>query len=118
MIETYIENTSLSEYFYIISVSREFINSAGIIIAYPIVCHYVARTIMVKRSNKQATFLSALPFTLVLLFGTVLGVPFFHKLFSHKSTTNPQLLVIYAIGFSLFILTLVIGFIAAITGHV
>ncbi|AXT62276.1 hypothetical protein D1816_18540 [Aquimarina sp. AD10] len=118
LLETYLKNSSWDEYLSLIYASREFINFSGIMIAYPIVCHYAARAVMVKRSGESATFISAIPFTLLLIFGTVLGIPFLHKYFSRNSSTNQEVLVMYAIGFGLFLLILVIGFIAAITGMV
>lgn len=108
----------IDEYMYLIYSSREFINFAGIMIAYPLVCHYAARATTSKRSGKPATFLSSLPFTLLLLFGTVAGVPFLHKHFSTKTSTNSQIIVVYAIAFGLCIILFIVGFIAAITGLV
>ncbi|WP_025741517.1 hypothetical protein [Aquimarina pacifica] len=115
-LETYFDNSSWREYRSLINASREFINFGGIMIAYPIICHYAARSAIVKRSKETATFTNAIPFTLLLIFGTVLGVPFIHKYFSPKSSTNSEVVMIYAIGLCLFILILVTGFIAAITG--
>ncbi len=118
LLKSYLENSGWREYLYLISASQEVINFGGIIIAYPIICHYAALATVVKQSNKQATFLSATPFTLVLIFGTVLGIPFLHKYFSDKNTTNPEILTIYIIGFGFFMATLIVGFLAAITGYV
>ncbi|MFS4494322.1 hypothetical protein [Maribacter sp. 2308TA10-17] len=118
IIESPLKNSTWSEYVYLIYASREFINFGGILIAYPIVCHYAARATMVKRTNKPASLIGAIPFTLLLLFGTVLGIPFVHNYFSSKTSTKSEVLIIYAISLGLFFLILVIGFIAAITGLV
>jgi hypothetical protein len=118
LIKTFLENSGQDKYLHLISAFQEFINFGGIIIAYPIICHYTARATMVKRSNKQGTFLNAIPFTLLLIFGTVLGVPFLHKYFSNKETKNSEIVKFYAIGFVFFMVSLIIGFIAAITGVV
>ena len=107
-----------TDYKYLIYSSREFINFAGIIIAYPIVCHYAARATLVKKNNKPTTFINALPFTLLLIFGTVIGIPFLHKYFSSKVSSSSKIITIYAIAFGLFIILLIIGFIASITGLV
>lgn len=106
------------EYMYLIYASREFINFGGILIAYPIVCHYAARATMIKRSGKSATFVGAIPFTLLLIFGTVVGIPFMHKYFSTKTSENSKIIIVYGIAFGLFMLISVIGFLAAITGMV
>lgn len=106
------------EYMHLIYASREFINFGGIMIAYPIVCHYAARAATSIRSNKPATLVNSIPFTLFLIFGTVVGVPFLHKYFSKQPSTNSEIVVIYAIAFGLFAIILIIGFIAAITGMV
>ncbi|MFK7814106.1 MAG: hypothetical protein AB8B59_16530 [Maribacter sp.] len=106
------------EYMYLIYASREFVNFSGIMIAYPIVCHYAARATMANRSGNPATFVNAIPFTLLLIFGTALGIPFIHNYFSTNASKNSEIIIIYAIGFGLFIFILVIGFLAAITGMV
>lgn len=107
-----------NEYVYLIYASREFINFGGIMIAYPIVCHYVARATMAKRNSASSSFINAIPFTLLLIFGAVVGIPFMHKYFSTKPSTNSEIAIIYAIAFGLFITILIIGFFAAITGLV
>ena len=106
------------EYMYLIYASREFINFGGIIIAYPIVCHYAARATSAKRNGKPATISNAIPFTLMLVFGTIIGVPFLHRYFSTKSSKNSEIISIYAIAFGLCIALFIAGFIAAITGLV
>jgi len=119
VVEYLLENSNGSdEYLHFIYVFREFINFEGIIIAYPIVCHYAARAIMVKQNAKPATFINAFPYTLLLLFGTVLGIPFMHKCFGTKVSGNSEIIIIYVIGVALFLIILVIGFIAASTGQV
>ncbi|TMM59435.1 hypothetical protein FEE95_08415 [Maribacter algarum] len=118
IIEIPLKNSSWSEYAYLIYTSREFINFGGILIAYPIVCHYAARATMVKRTNEPATFIGAIPFTLLFIFGTVLGIPFVHNYFSTKTSTKSEVVVIYGISLALFFLILIVGFIAAVTGLV
>lgn len=106
------------EFRYIFYSSGEIISFGGLLIAYPLVCYYTARAIASKKSGKPATFISALPFALILCFGTVLSIPFFHKYFSKKSSTNSEIIIIYGISFGLFVLLLFTGFIAGITGNV
>ncbi|WP_344925049.1 hypothetical protein [Aquimarina addita] len=97
---------------------NEFIAFGGLLIAYPTICHYIARAAIVKRNNQPSSFLNALPFTLVLFFGAVLAIPFLHTYFSTKSSTIAQILVIYAIAFSVFILLFIVGLVASIAGLV
>lgn len=118
LIETYLKDTGWREHLHLIHASGEFIDYGGIIISYPIICHYAARATMVKKSNEKASFISAAPFTLLLIFGTVLAIPFMHKYFSNKGADSSEVLKIYAMGLGLFMVTLSIGFIAAITGVV
>lgn len=107
-----------ADYRYLIYASREFMSFAGIMIAYPLVCHYAARAATAKRNNSPATFVQAIPFTLLLIFGTVLGVPFLHQHFSSRPSKNSQIVTVYAIAFGLFIFIVMIGFVAAVTGLV
>ncbi len=107
-----------NNYDYLIYSSREFINFAGIIIAYPIVCYYAAKATLINKNNKPSNFINALPFTLLLIFGTVIGIPFLHKYFSSKASSPSKIIIIYAIALGLFMVLLIIGFIAAITGLV
>lgn len=120
LIIEYLSNTKswIDEYMYLIYSLRELINFAGIMIAYPLVCHYAARAASSKKNGQPATFLNALPFTLLLVFGSIFGTPFLHNYFSSKTSTNTQIVIIYAIAFGLCILLFVVGFIAAITGLV
>lgn len=106
------------DYMYLMYSSREFINFGGIIIAYPIVCHYAASAVTVRRRNQAAIFVNTLPYTLLLIFGAMIGIPLLHKYFSQKTSTKSQIIIIYAIAFSLCVVIFVIGFIAAITGLV
>lgn len=106
------------DYLSLISASREFVNFGGIMIAYPVVCHYAARAATAKRNKKPATFIQALPFTLFLIFGTVVGVPFLHNYLSEKTSANSELMRIYAFAVGLCIITFIIGLAAAITGLV
>ena len=100
------------------NVAREFVNFGGIIIAYPIVCHYAARAATSNRIGKPATFVNSIPFTLFLIFGVILGIPFLHKHFTKNPSTNSEIMMVYAIAAGLFISILILGFIAAITGLV
>ncbi len=101
---------------HLIYAARELINFSGIIIAYPIVCLYAASAATLKRNTQQATFVHAIPFTLLLIFGTVLGIPFLHKYFSTKTSTNSEIVIIYSIAFGFCIILFIVGFIAAVTG--
>lgn len=103
---------------HLIYASREFINFVGIMIAYPIVCHYAARAATTIRNDRPATFVSSIPFTLFLIFGTLIGVPFLHKYFSQRSSTNSEIMLIYGIAIGICMIIFVVGFIAAITGLV
>ena len=96
----------------------EFIAIGGLLIAYPTLCHYAARAILVKKTNKPATFIRAVPFTLLLFFGAVLAIPFLQRYFSTERSTDSELVTIYAVAFGLFFLVLVIGFLASVTGLV
>jgi len=106
------------DYMYLIYSSSEFINFAGIMIAYPIVCHYAARAFYVKKNDQSATFVNSLAFTLILIFGTVLAIPFAHKYFSTKKGKNSEIIVIYAIAFGVVVILFIIGIMAAIAGWV
>ena len=105
-------------YDYIFNPLAEFIAFGGLLIAYPTICHYAARAISAKINGRPATFSSALLITLVLVFGTVLGIPFLHKNFSTKTSINSEVLIIYAIACGLFVFLLVVGFFAAVSGLV
>lgn len=96
----------------------EFVASGGILIAYPLLCHYAARALVAKKTNQPASFIRAIPFTLLLFFGAVLAIPFLQKYVSTKSSSNSEIIKIYAIAFGLFFLALVIGFLASVSGLV
>ena len=96
----------------------EFIASGGILIGYPLLCHYVARAVVVKKTNQPATFIRAIPFTLLLFFGAVLAIPFLQKYVNTKASNNSEIIKIYAIAFGLFFVALVIGFLASVSGLV
>lgn len=117
LIEFMAENHNvIADHMHLINASREFVNFGGIMIAYPMVCHYAARAATAIRNKKPATFVQALPFTLFLIFGTVIGVPFLHNHVSTKTSTNSELMMTYAVAMGLCIMIFVIGLIAAITG--
>ncbi|MFS4446670.1 hypothetical protein [Maribacter sp. 2307UL18-2] len=109
---------AITDYKYLINAAREFVNFGGIMIAYPIVCHYAARAATAKRNKKPATFIQALPFTLFLIFGTVIGVPFLHNHVSENTSTNAELMRTYAFAIGLCAIAFIIGLAAAITGLV
>jgi len=69
-----------------------------------------------KKNDRRASIFEGLPYLLLLLFGTTIGVPFLHKFFSEKLSDHSQIILIYAIGFGLCAILLIIGFVAAITG--
>jgi hypothetical protein len=110
------ENNGSEEYLYLVYAPREFINFGGIMIAYPIVCHFAARAATSKRNKKSATFIDSIPFTLFLVFGTVLGIPFLHKYFSVKTSSNSEIVIIYSVAFGLCAVIFIVAFMAAITG--
>jgi hypothetical protein len=95
--------------------TRETVNFIGIMVAYPTICHFSARAIFNIKNNKDATFFSALPLSLLLIFIPIC-IPYFHKYFSIQKSTNKEILKIYLIAFSICILLFVGAFFAAITG--
>ena len=97
---------------------NEFIAFGGLLIAHPLLCHYAARAVVVKKTNRPATFIRAIPFTLLLFFGAVLAIPFLQKYFSTKTSTNSELVKVYATALGVFFVVLVIGFFASVTGLV
>ncbi len=97
---------------------NEFIAFGGLLIAYPVVCHYAARAVLVKQTKEPATFINAIPITLLLFFGVVLGIPFLHKYFSKKNSSNTEIIIIYAIALGVCIVLFIVGFIAAITSMI
>lgn len=104
------------DYQHIFYALNEFIAFGGLLIAYPLLCHYAARAVVIKQTNEPATFIRAMPFTVLLIFGVVLGIPFLHKYFSKKTSSNTEIIIIYAIALGLCIVLFIIGFIAAISG--
>ncbi len=119
IVESLTANLKLSDsYDYLFNAPREFVNSIGILIAYPIICHYAARATFATRNGKPATFIKAIPYTLILVFGTVLAIPFLHQYFNDATQKKSQLIPIYVIAIGLCMLLFIIGFIAAITGKV
>lgn len=110
-----IENIS-EEYQYIFYAPAEFISFAGLLIAYPLLCHYAARGVCVKKTNEAATFLKTLPLTIFLMGGVILGVPFAHKHLSVRTSSNADIVRVYGMALGLFFVLLVVGFLASVTG--
>ncbi len=98
------------------SMANEFISFAGLVIAYPIACHYAARAVYYKKHGEKPSFSKTLPITALLIFSVVLCVPYFHKNFSTKVSTNKQIATIYIIAFIVYAFIFVISLIAAIAG--
>lgn len=110
-----LESTLADENLVYIYATRETVNFLGIMIAYPIICHFSARAIFSIKNNKNATFLSALPYSLLLIFIPIC-IPYFHKHFSVLKSTQKEIFKIYVIAFCICILLFFGAFFAAITG--
>lgn len=105
-------------YRFIFHATSEFIAFGGLLIVYPLLCHYAARAAVVKKTNEPATLIKAIPFTLLLFFGAVIVMPFLHKHFSTKTSSNSEIISVYVKAFAVFMTVLVIGFLASVTGFV
>ncbi len=94
----------------------EMIAFVGVVIAYPVLCHYSARAILVKKTNKPATLSRALPFTFLVVFGLLISIPFLHRYLTNESSTHTEIFRIYGIAAFVLFATFIVGFLAAITG--
>ena len=47
---------------------NEFIAWGGLIISYPLLCHFAARALVVKKTNQAASFIQSIPNTVILVF--------------------------------------------------
>jgi len=110
----FLKNTA-EDYVWILYASRETINFIGLLILYPILCHYSARSIYVHKTKAAATFSNSIVFTLLLIFIPI-AIPFLHKYVSPVEVNNRQLIVIYAIGFGIVCVIFVMALIASIAG--
>lgn len=95
--------------------TRETVNFMGIMIAYPTICHFSARAIFSIKNNKDATFFSALFFSLLVIFIPI-SIPYLHKYFSTKKSTQKEILKIYLIAFCICAVLFFVGLIAAVSG--
>ncbi|WP_299101057.1 hypothetical protein [uncultured Winogradskyella sp.] len=105
------------DYTWIMYAARETINFVGLLVLYPIICHYSARAIYVKKNNAAATFVKSIPFTLLLIFIPI-SIPFFQNYFSPIKTNQNTLIKIYVLGLGIILLLFMTGLIAAFTGAV
>ena len=110
-------NTSYNNYTWVLNATRETINFAGLLIFYPVICHYSARAISAKKNNSMATFSNSIATSLLLIFFPFC-IPFFQKYFSTVKTEKNTLIKIYTLGLGLMTFLFIITFIAAITGVV
>ncbi|NRD24191.1 hypothetical protein HNV10_13110 [Winogradskyella litoriviva] len=106
---------SYDSYTWVLYATRETINFVGLLILYPVICHYSARAIYVKKNNSDATFVNSIAYTLLLIFIPI-SIPFFQKYFSPNKTQKNTLIKIYALALGILTLLIIIAFIAAITG--
>lgn len=117
-LEAYEENSNVKLDFSFIRRCRESINFVGIVIAYPLVCFYSARSIIARQKTKIIPLVKTILLTMLLVFGTVLSIPFLHKYFSDKKSTDSQVVRVYIIGFIVFLFTGLIGVAATMFGLV
>jgi hypothetical protein len=110
----YLEN-SAEDFTWIIFASTEVVNLIGLLVCYPIICHYSARAICVYKNGKNATLANSIAFTLLLIFIPIC-IPFLHNYTRVIKTKTNTLLKIYAIGFGLIILIFIIVLVASIFG--
>lgn len=114
MLVNFFKNNA-DDFTWILYASRETINFIGLLVCYPILCHYSARAIFVAKNKENATFSNAIGYTLLLIFIPI-SIPFLHNYFSPVKTEKNTLIKIYAIGLGITFFIFVIGFIAAISG--
>lgn len=108
------QNTT-DDFTWIARASRETINFVGLLILYPVICHYAARAVYVHKEDKDATFSNSIAFTLLLICIPI-SIPFLHNYISPVKTKHGVLIKIYAIGFSVVFLIFLVAFFASITG--
>ncbi|WP_299107738.1 hypothetical protein [uncultured Winogradskyella sp.] len=108
-------SNSYDNYTWVLYATRETINFVGLIVLYPIICHYSARAIYVKKNNSDATFVNSTAYTLLLIFIPI-SIPFFQKYFSPNKTVKNTLVKIYALALGILTLLVIIAFIATING--
>lgn len=94
---------------------REVINFAGLLIFYPIICHYSARAVFVHREDKVATFKNSILYTLLIIFIPI-SIPFLHNYISPVKTKINKLFIVYGIGLLFVIVIFFIALIASISG--
>ncbi len=115
-----IENIDLfteSNIFPIVKETLSMITGIGLIIGYPVICHYAARALLSKSTKKKITFTKALGYSLLLLFIPI-SIPFSH-LYRHEGkskTTN--LIKLYGIAAFLLFVLFCIALIAAFSGKI
>lgn len=108
-------NNAYDDYTWLLYATRETINFVGLLILYPIICHYSARAIYVKKNNANATLTNSIAYTLLLIFIPIC-IPFLQNYFSPSKTKKNTLIKIYAIALAIMTLLFVIAFIAAVAG--
>ncbi|WP_117884282.1 hypothetical protein [Aureibaculum luteum] len=102
----------LSYVFYALS---EWVNSVGLLISYPIICHFTARAIYIKKDNDTPTITKTIGYTLLLIFLPII-IPFAHNYFSSIRSENRQLVLIYLIALGILTLLAISVFVLAILG--
>lgn len=110
-------SNSHDSYTWLLYATRETINFVGLLILYPIICHYSARAIYIKKNNSNATFVNSIAYTLLLICIPIC-IPFLQRYFSPIKTKKNTLIKIYAIGMGILTILFIIAFIAAITGAI
>ncbi|NRD19915.1 hypothetical protein HNV08_07640 [Winogradskyella eckloniae] len=108
-------NSYNADYTWLLYASIEIINSIGLLILYPTICHYSARAIYAKKHARKTTWINALPYTLLLIFLPI-SIPVFQNHFSPIKTEQKTLVKLYVLGFILIAILFIVGFIAAISG--
>ncbi|MBJ2175720.1 hypothetical protein JBL43_15815 [Aureibaculum sp. A20] len=102
---------------YVFYALSEWVNSVGLLISYPVICHYAARAIYIKKANDTPTITKTIGYTLLLIFMPV-SIPFAHHYFSSIRSENRQLVLIYLIALGILTLLAILFFVLAIIGLV
>lgn len=110
-------STSYDNLTWLLYGTRETINFIGLLILYPVICHYSARAISVKQNNSSATTSNSILNTILLICLPVC-IPFFQKYFSAIQTKKSTLIKIYALALGIIMFLFVIGLIAAFSGAI